>query len=463
MVEPLVELHAKFEHLKSLALRRHWSAPEPATLQIRLSSVDAASEVPFEPLGDFVRRMREMTGISLRLTGGGYGCFDLIFSGDLNLDPCTGWHTNVENIICDPELERAINELRMHQVRVDTPAATATYRAFNDIQLGIATNRKAQASSGNPRNIFGSDIAKDNTYGVADLSVSDMAKHQPEDSLLKRAWRRVENAIGVSRSPQVILRKVDLFTDPQFRSFLRGHVGRGAILVVHGYANSFSEAIDGCAIAAHRSRFGDLGFMPVMFSWPADGSPADYLRDTNMAECSEMNLFRALELLSSVSSENSPSVVAHSHGNKLLIRSIATAIRSQPDRAGWLDKLVLIEPDVDQTFLEQRAPVLAESAQSIVIYHTQNDRALKVASLLFASTRAGRAGVRPEETDFATARKMQIIDATAVAGGWTRHAPHIESDEVAKDLHSLFKGQSPEKREGLKAAGDSRWSIHPSP
>jgi hypothetical protein len=71
------ELQSEFNHLSQLALRRAWVPPASAPIEVRITSADQPSDVPFEPLAALVQRLDKLTGVSLHLTGGGYGCFDL--------------------------------------------------------------------------------------------------------------------------------------------------------------------------------------------------------------------------------------------------------------------------------------------------------------------------------------------------------------------------------------------------
>jgi len=70
---------------------------------------------------------------------------------------------------------------------------------------------------------------------------------------------------------------------------------------------------------------------------------------------------------------------------------------------------VLVEPDIEQTFLEGRVNLLVDAADRIVLYHSKNDRALWVAEVLFKGVRAGRLGLRPEELDADTASAWRLL------------------------------------------------------
>ncbi len=468
MPQELDQLHSEFTRLRQLAHRRAWVPSALAPFEVRLTSLDSPNDVPFDALATFVNRFERNTGIALSLTGGGYGCFDLGLTPEVD----TTKHGDVARAVAavesaitnDLQIQSALNDLRVDLVRVETPRFTKTWRAFDDLEIAIATNRELLSDPSIPqddiRGVFGADGASSNTYGIANVLISDMSRRQPGENLAKRIFRLVKRLAGRERDRQIIIRKLDLYSGDMFPEVLKTRVRNGAVVIVHGYANSFDTAIDACALGVYRARLHDLALLPVMFSWPADGSPINYTPDTNAAENSEFQLLEALDLLSDALGAVLPSVVAHSHGNKLLVRSLTTKVKDRRDKTHWLKRLVLIEPDVDQSFLEQRAAILADAADRIVLYHSANDRALKAASIVFNSVRAGQKGVRPEELDSCTADRLEIVDATSVASGWTKHAPHIESAEVVSDLYYLFQGHAPEKRHGLRPVSAARWAIY---
>lgn len=464
MPQDLETLHAEFERLKGLARRRIWTPPPPATVLLRLTTLNSPDDVPFEPLASLLPRLQQVTGLSFHLTTGGYGCFDMA----LVARPVSGSDSALaradvaitDAVTKDAEIQRGLNDLRMHAVRSSTPHATHTYRAYDDMEIAVATNREQIVdATGDIRRMFGFEAAVTTTYGMAMVSISDLSTNQPRANLARRFWRATQSIFGGHRDHEILVRKSELYDKASFPEVLRARINNGAVVVVHGYANRFDEAFDSCVLGMHRTRLHDLGLLPVLFSWPAHGSPARYLDDTDDAEDSEGPLLETLDLVSGVSPTTPPSVVAHSHGNKILVRSLTTKVYGRPERSHWLKTLVMIEPDMGQKFLEKRASLVADAADRIVLYHSSNDRALQLSGLLFSSLRAGNAGIRPEELDGYVAERLEIVDATAVTAGLMRHAPHIESAEVITDLYYLFQGQAPQVRHGLRAMSAARWAI----
>jgi hypothetical protein len=102
---------------------------------------------------------------------------------------------------------------------------------------------------------------------------------------------------------------------------------------------------------------------------------------------------------------------------------------------------------------------LVDTTDRMVLYHSANDCALKLASILFDSVRAGARGIDSIEIDRIVADRMQILDASAVAAGLTRHSLHVDSADVINDLYYLFQEIAPDMRHGLRpvALSNGRW------
>jgi hypothetical protein len=280
--------------------------PVAAPFGLRLISLDPPEEVPFEPLERFVQLFEQRTGVALHLTSGGHACFDLGFSGwpePGGAGALGRSHAAAESALTrDDETQRQLNELRLHTVLVKAPAATQTYRAFNDLEIAICTNREQVKAPTLPigddiRGVFGSGPASRLTYGLAAVSISDLSKHQPKETLLRRVWRRVTALFGSGRDHKILVRNRNLYDASTFPKAISSRISNGVVVVVHGYANDFDDALDACALGVHRTRLHDLKLLPMLFSWPAGGNPAEYLSDTDAAEGSELKLLEALDIL----------------------------------------------------------------------------------------------------------------------------------------------------------------------
>ena len=103
------------------------------------------------------------------------------------------------------------------------------------------------------------------------------------------------------------------------------HSGRGAVVLVHGYANDFDTAIDSCAIGAYKTRYEQLDRLPILFSWPARGNSITYERDTTFAQNSQRLFLDALHVILQANKKANKDVdlMAHSHGNELIVSALS--------------------------------------------------------------------------------------------------------------------------------------------
>ena len=120
-----------------------WVPPTPGGCEIVLTSFDSSGAMSLTPLIALMKSVEQSTGLSLTLEGGGYGCFDLVLSaaGINGGSHLTGDVADVlkNDIVGNAVTQRALNELPIHAVRVRTPAASETFRAYNHLQVCVAT------------------------------------------------------------------------------------------------------------------------------------------------------------------------------------------------------------------------------------------------------------------------------------------------------------------------------------
>ena len=75
-----------------------------------------------------------------------------------------------------------------------------------------------------------------------------------------------------------------------------------------------------------------------------------------------------------------------------------------------------------------------------------------------------RAGVKgaDAETVAAAGKRLEVIDATNVAVGLSKHTPHLESPEVSRDIHDVLAGAFPPRYGVRPAAQAGYWEMIPS-
>lgn len=168
-------------------------------------------------------------------------------------------------------------------------------------------------------------------------------------------------------------------------------------IFVHGYNNTFDDASFAMAELWHF--LGRIG-VPIVYTWPA-GHPGlfGYTYDRESSEFTVIHLRRVLKLIASYPEVEKVHLIGHSRGTDVVldaVREISIEARAKgqdPKRVYKLSNIILAAPDLDLQVASQRivGDRIAASTDRFTIYTSPKDKAINVASRLFASPR-GRLG-----------------------------------------------------------------------
>jgi esterase/lipase superfamily enzyme len=246
-----------------------------------------------------------------------------------------------------------------------------------------------------------------------------------------------------------------------FWKALKASVGQGRsgslVLFIHGYSNSFERT---CLMAAELQRLLRGHATVLMFSWPSNGRPTDYVADQADLEWSVPLLSQVLGQLGEYFGPENIQVLAHSLGSRGTIFALQRLAVDQPDRP-LLGRLVFLAPDFDaQTFVEL-LPRLEPLAGEITLYASSRDTPLRVSEELNGHPRLGQAGesltVAPgmETIDISPAGLYQILGHE-----YFYYHPQVAADLV---LH-VGSGLRAAERPGLERRmrnGVGYWALLP--
>jgi esterase/lipase superfamily enzyme len=198
----------------------------------------------------------------------------------------------------------------------------------------------------------------------------------------------------------------------------------------------------------------------VMFSWPANGRPTDYVMDLADVEWSMPFLADFLNALGDRLGRENVHLVAHSLGSRGVIQALERLRADQGEQA-VMGRLVLLAPDFDsQTFIE-RLPRLAPMVARITLYASSNDTPLKASRQLSGYPRLGEAGefltvvAGVETIDVSPVGRYQILGHE-----YFHYHPLVSADLV----RLLTRGEPAAQRPGLRAkaqGGMQYWEITP--
>jgi esterase/lipase superfamily enzyme len=160
-----------------------------------------------------------------------------------------------------------------------------------------------------------------------------------------------------------------------------------ALLFIHGYKVSFDEA----AIRAAQIGF-DLKVSgpTAFFSWPSRGELKAYTADEASIEASEPAITEFLVDFASSSGARKVHIIAHSMGNRGLLRALQRIAGNAETRGKvTFDQIILAAPDIDRDVFMHLAHLYPEHAGRTTLYASNGDLAVYLSDKLHDAPRAG--------------------------------------------------------------------------
>jgi esterase/lipase superfamily enzyme len=223
-----------------------------------------------------------------------------------------------------------------------------------------------------------------------------------------------------------------------------GRTSTGSVvLFVHGYNYGFERT---CRMAAEMQRSLQDKATVLMFSWPSNALPSDYMPDQADIEWSVPLLASFIGQLGDHIGKSNVQVVAHSLGSRGVIFALQRLAAGQVERPA-VDHLVLLAPDFDSRTFVDLLPDLAPLAGSITLYASGNDTPLKLSRQLSGYPRLGEAG------EYLTVVEgMETIDVSSIGRyQLTGHEYFYFHPLVTADLAALLStGARAAQRSGLQ-------------
>jgi esterase/lipase superfamily enzyme len=216
----------------------------------------------------------------------------------------------------------------------------------------------------------------------------------------------------------------------QFRDVAGSTSTGSVVLFVHGYNYGFERT---CHMAAEMQRYLQDKATILVFSWPSNGLPSDYVSDQADIEWSVPLLADTIGQLGKLIGRENVRVVAHSLGSRGVIQALQRLGAGQGERP-LIEDLVLLAPDFDsQTFVDLM-PDLRPLASAITLYASVNDTPLKLSRQLSGYPRLGEAG------EFLTVVEgVETIDVSSVGRYQvTGHEYFYFHPRVTADLVTLL-------------------------
>ena len=234
------------------------------------------------------------------------------------------------------------------------------------------------------------------------------------------------------------------------------------VLLLHGYACSFDNALSNAAEIKSRWATPDRPLETAVFSWPADGRTIpwmSYASDRDDARSSAKAVARSLlrflgylrDLDRGAWCNAGIHLVAHSMGNYVLRQTLQAMISDLGGRTlpRVFKTIFMMAPDEDDDAFEdpKKLARLPELGESVHVYFARNDLALTISDKTKGNPdRLGSTGPR---TLTSLPHKVTLVDCAPVSdtGSVTdaRHQYYRKRPEVLEDVRQVLAGTAPEQ------------------
>jgi len=310
------------------------------------------------------------------------------------------------------------------------------------LEIFFGTDRKFTGNSKNSSEIFGSNRGE-LTIGKCEVSIPRVhALGKLEGpSIWKLEFRN-------SADRHVVLQTVLAMNNFEFLNEFNKKIAfrnkKQAFVFIHGYNVSFEDAARRTAQLHY-----DLGFdgVPVFYSWPSESKALNYTVDETNIDFTEPHLEAFLKMVLERTEVDLVHLVAHSMGNRALLRVLKSFAQSIGHDKKKITNVVFTAPDVDREHFINLIPFVKSVVKNLTLYASSNDKALILSKTIHKYPRAGDAG-----QDIVVIEDLDTIDVSKLDSDFVGHSYFGDHKSVISDLFNLLNFQTvPEQRFGLRS------------
>ncbi len=333
-------------------------------------------------------------------------------------------------------------------IRSERPAATVECPAeFSGTcyPVWFGTNRKPIYAD-DPSKGYGGQFSETMHFGKRIVFIPDSHRAGELGSPL---WKR----IFTGRDDRIRLAAGSELSEDGFRREIREFLARldpadqNILVFIHGFNTSFDDA-------ARRSA--QLGFdlkvpgITTFYSWPSQGRLAGYLTDVAAIEASEEHIARFLVQVAALADHGKVHIIAHSMGNRGLLRAMHRATALAALQAGVrFGQIFLAAPDVDVNLFRQLASIYPKVSERTTLYVADEDKALAAMEWLAQDRKAGSA---PPLLILPGIDTIRVKGASLFQLG---HSYVAEEPDVIRDIRALLYWHEPPEQRRLR----NKWPV----
>lgn len=235
------------------------------------------------------------------------------------------------------------------------------------------------------------------------------------------------------------IESVETLQADTFERAIAADASKPVVLFVHGYAYGFERT---CRMGVALQRMLADRATVVMFSWPSDANPADYVADQVDMEWSVPALADLMQRMRARVGPERLRLVAHSLGTRGVLFALGW-LRLEGEQEPIADHLVLLAPDYDTAAFRQQFDQFRTMIGQLTLYASTNDTPLLFSQTLHGHPRLGQAGEH-----LTVIEGMHTVDVSSLGRYHpTGHEYFFYHPVVAADLvESLALGKPPDQR-----------------
>ncbi|WP_421854380.1 alpha/beta hydrolase [Oricola sp.] len=209
---------------------------------------------------------------------------------------------------------------------------------------------------------------------------------------------------------------------------------RRLLIFVHGFNNSYGEAVFALAQIAHDS---GTDATPVLFTWPSRGTIFAYPFDKESASHSRTALETLIRAAIADRGVGEVTILAHSMGTWLTVEALRQFAIRDGGIPPKISNVILASPDIDIDVFGQQIADMGPNRPQFTVFVSRDDKALLLSRRLAGNIdRLGAIDINdPRYAAALEAFDIRVFDLTALRGGDpTDHRKFADSPEVVQLL-----------------------------